>query len=122
MAKNLEISVLLDFYGTMLTDKQRDVVELYYNEDLSLAEIAAHSGITRQGVRDSIKRAEAQLLEYEERLTLAARFHSIQLALEEIAQKATEIHEFNLRFGAHNLVDQNAQRILELASQIEDEE
>ena len=57
MAKNLEISFLLDFYGDMLTDKQRDVVELYYNEDLSLAEIAAHSGITRQGVRDSIKRA-----------------------------------------------------------------
>ena len=65
MAKNLEISFLLDFYGDMLTDKQRDVVELYYNEDLSLAEIAAHSGITRQGVRDSIKRAEGQLLEYE---------------------------------------------------------
>ena len=61
MAKNLEISFLLDFYGDMLTDKQRDVVELYYNEDLSLAEIAAHSGITRQGVRDSIKRAEGQL-------------------------------------------------------------
>ena len=59
MAKNLEISFLLDFYGDMLTDKQRDVVELYYNEDLSLAEIAAHSGITRQGVRDSIKRAAA---------------------------------------------------------------
>ena len=74
MAKNLEISFLLDFYGDMLTDKQRDVVELYYNEDLSLAEIAAHSGITRQGVRDSIKRAEGQLLEYEERLHLAARF------------------------------------------------
>ena len=50
MAKNLEISVLLDFYGEMLTEKQRDVVELYYNEDLSLSEIAAHSQITRQGV------------------------------------------------------------------------
>lgn len=48
MAKNLEISVLLDFYGEMLTEKQRDVVELYYNEDLSLSEIAAHSQITRQ--------------------------------------------------------------------------
>ena len=78
VAKNLEISFLLDFYGDMLTDKQRDVVELYYNEDLSLAEIAAHSGITRQGVRDSIKRAEGQLLEYEERLHLAARFRRIE--------------------------------------------
>ena len=65
MAKDLRISYLLDFYGDMLTDKQREVVELYYNEDLSLAEIAAISKITRQGVRDSIKRAESQLLEYE---------------------------------------------------------
>ena len=68
MAKNLEISLLFDFYGDMLTEKQRDVVELYYNDDLSLSEIAENEGITRQGVRDSIKRAEAQLLEMEERL------------------------------------------------------
>ena len=47
MAKNLEISFLLDFYGDMLTDKQRDVVELYYNEDLSLAEIAEQLGVSR---------------------------------------------------------------------------
>ena len=68
MAKNMEISLLFDFYGDMLTEKQRDVVELYYNDDLSLAEIAENEGITRQGVRDSIKRAEAQLLEMEDRL------------------------------------------------------
>ena len=56
MAKNLEISVLLDFYGEMLTEKQRDVVELYYNEDLSLSEIAAHSQITRQGGSAAFRR------------------------------------------------------------------
>ena len=72
VAKNLEISLLLDFYGDMLTEKQRNVVELYYNEDLSLSEIAAHSRITRQGVRDSIKRAEGILLDLEDRLGLAA--------------------------------------------------
>ena len=66
MAKNLEIALLFDFYGEMLTDKQRDVVELYYNDDLSLSEIAENEGITRQGVRDSIKRAEAQLLDMED--------------------------------------------------------
>ena len=64
MAKNLEISLLFDFYGDMLTEKQRDVVELYYNDDLSLSEIAENEGITRQGVRDSIKRAEAQPVSY----------------------------------------------------------
>ena len=63
MSKNLAISDLLDLYGPMLTDKQRDVIELYYNQDLSLAEIAEHEQITRQGVRDNIKRGEAFLLE-----------------------------------------------------------
>ena len=74
MAKDLEISFLLDFYGDMLTEKQREVIEFYYNEDLSLSEIADNEGITRQGVRDSIKRAEAQLLDMEQRLGLAKRF------------------------------------------------
>lgn len=122
MTKNLEVSVLLDFYGSMLTDKQRDVVELYYNEDLSLAEIAAHSGITRQGVRDSIKRAEAQLVEYEERLALATRFRKIQNCLEEIIRDAQDIHEFNQRFGAHSQVDERAKRIVTLANRIIDEQ
>ena len=62
MAKNLEISYLLDFYGDVLTQKQRDVMEQYYNDDFSLSEIAANFGITRQGVRDSIKRGESILL------------------------------------------------------------
>ena len=81
MAKNLQISFLLDFYGEMLTEKQREMIEYYYNEDLSLAEIADNQGITRQGVRDSIKRAEAQLLEMEERLGLARRFREMREGL-----------------------------------------
>jgi len=86
MAKDLSISYLLDFYGQMLTDKQREVTEFYYNDDLSLAEIADHCHITRQGVRDSIKRAEAQLREYEEKLGLARRFVEIQAGLDEITR------------------------------------
>lgn len=72
MAKNMEIALLFDFYGDMLTDKQRDVVELYYDNDLSLSEIAENEGITRQGVRDSIKRAETQMLEMEDGCTWPA--------------------------------------------------
>ena len=64
MDKNVEISLLLSFYGNILTDKQQEAVSLYYNEDLSLAEIASNVGITRQGVRDAIKRAECQLFLY----------------------------------------------------------
>lgn len=74
MGKDLSISVLLDFYRQLLTQKQSDALDLYYNQDLSLSEIAQHLGITRQGVRDNIKRGEKQLLGYEEELGLAGKF------------------------------------------------
>ncbi|MDE6594129.1 MAG: DNA-binding protein [Oscillospiraceae bacterium] len=73
MEKNLHIALLLDYYGGLLTQKQRDLVDLYYNEDLSLGEIAEQENITRQGVRDSIKRGEQALAEYENILKFAAR-------------------------------------------------
>ncbi|WP_432650881.1 putative DNA-binding protein [Huintestinicola sp.] len=84
--KNLEVAVLLDFYSELLTEKQRDVIDLYYNEDLSLAEIAEHENITRQGVRDSIKRGEQVLFEMEAALHLAEKSRR----LESIAQKLEE--------------------------------
>lgn len=121
MSKNLEISFLLDFYGDMLTDKQRDVVELYYNEDLSLAEIAAHSGITRQGVRDSIKRAEAQLLEYESRLRLAQRFRGIRDSLDKVVTLAQDIQRYNDRFGSSNEIYNCTVKIIGLAGELKDE-
>lgn len=92
MSKDLHISVLLDFYGSMLTDKQRDVIELYYNEDLSLAEIAEHEKITRQGVRDSIKRGEVVLIEMEQRLGLVAKFKQLSETLADISRLADSIH------------------------------
>ena len=116
MAKNLSISYLLDFYGQMLTEKQLEVTELYYNDDLSLAEIAALSGITRQGVRDAIKRAEAQLLEYEEKLGLARRFVEIQAGLDEIIRCAQEISIYNDKFHGPGEVQKRTARICELAA------
>ena len=62
--KNLAYSVLLDFYGPVLTDKQRVILTEYYDEDLSLAEIAENLGITRQGVRDAIKHGEARSMSW----------------------------------------------------------
>lgn len=70
MAKDLKFASLLDVYGGVLTDKQREMLELYYNEDLSLSEIAANEGISRQGVRDSIKRGEETLLEVDSKIGL----------------------------------------------------
>ncbi len=95
MSKNLEISVLLDYYGGMLTDKQRDVIDLYYNQDLSLAEIAEHEKISRQGVRDNIKRGEAYLLELEENLHLAKQTASLLVLLEDIQHRNREIYRIN---------------------------
>ncbi len=83
MSKNLYISALLDVYGFFLSEKQRVITEHYYNDDLSLAEIAENEGITRQGVNDLIKRAEAQLLAFEKKCRYCERF----LKLKELSQK-----------------------------------
>ena len=93
LAKDLNIALLLDFYGELLTEKQRDMIELYYDEDLSLGEIAETAKITRQGVRDSIKRGEQQLFEYEEKLGLAAKFQKISELLEKIDNLANDINK-----------------------------
>ena len=93
MAKDLKITFLLDFYGDMLTEKQREVVEAYYNEDLSLGEIAENYNITRQGVRDVIVRAEAVLTELEDKTGLIKRFHTMQTQLEQVRQNAQRVAE-----------------------------
>ncbi len=118
MAKNMEIALLFDFYGEMLTEKQRDVIELYYEDDLSLSEIAENEGITRQGVRDSIKRAETQLLDMEERLGLAKRFREMQEGVTAILEAADDIFAINERFGYSREINDRARRIRELAQQL----
>ena len=95
MAKDLSKAVLLDFYGVLLTDKQRDVMELYYNQDLSLGEIAENAGITRQGALDSIHRGEGTLQEMEEKLGLYRRYRERAKLLEQIKRAAKEIDNLN---------------------------
>jgi len=90
MEKNIEVSLLLDFYGELLRPAVRQTIDLYYNDDLSLAEVAQQCGITRQGVRDSVKRGEAQLFAYEEKLGLMRRFQ-VEDGLDKIAGLAAQI-------------------------------
>jgi type IV pilus assembly protein PilB len=85
--KNLEIGILLDFYGELLSENSRTATDLYYNEDLSLAEIADSMGITRQGVRDSIEKATAKLLSFEKKLGLAAKFRRVEEMLTDVTAK-----------------------------------
>ncbi|MDO4566519.1 MAG: sigma factor-like helix-turn-helix DNA-binding protein [Oscillospiraceae bacterium] len=103
MSKNLEMVYLIDAYSSALTEKQRDMLELYYCEDLSLAEIAQNSGISRQGVRDCIKRGEAAMLELEDTLGLARRNRLLSEVFEGIRSRAEEIIEQNDAFEIKRL-------------------
>lgn len=90
MSKNLDMILLLDFYSELLTPKQRDIMELYYYEDLSLAEIAENENITRQCVHDFIKRSEQNLCEFEKKLSLAEKSLKLKNNLNEIRKIAQQ--------------------------------
>ena len=77
--KDLKKAYLLDFYGDVLTERKKEVLDMYYNEDLSLAEIAEQIGISRQGVRDLIKKAEEEIYFLEEKLGLAQKMSALRL-------------------------------------------
>lgn len=78
MSKELELSVLFDLYAPLLTQKQQELFSLYYFEDLSLSEIALQCGISRQGVRDSVKRTESQLRAWEEQIGFYQRLARVK--------------------------------------------
>lgn len=85
------MAMLYDFYGELLTDRQREFFDLYYNEDLSLAEIAENYNISRQGVRDVIVRAEHTMTEVEDKTHLIRRFHRMQGEIAAIDRAADEL-------------------------------
>jgi len=89
------MTMLYDFYGELLTPRQREFFDLYYNEDLSLAEIAENNGITRQGVRDVIVRAENTMQEIEDKTGIIRRFQNQRPLLDSILSAAGEIKTIN---------------------------
>lgn len=91
------MTMLYDFYGELLTDRQKEFFDLYYNEDLSLAEIAENAGISRQGVRDVIVRAEGVMQEIEDKTGLIRRFEQVRGHLDAIEKAAAEIKTINYR-------------------------
>lgn len=99
MAKNLDVVLLADFYGEMLTDNQRKFIEYYYSDDLSLSEIAQNEGITRQGVRDAVKRAESQLFDMEKKLGFAERTRKITEALDIVMENVEQINTYNMNIS-----------------------
>jgi len=91
------MTMLYDFYGELLTDRQREFFDLYYNEDLSLSEIAENAGISRQGVRDVIVRAEAQMQEIEDKTGIIKKFERTRDILNAIEAAADGVRQLNNR-------------------------
>ncbi|MGI5963609.1 MAG: YlxM family DNA-binding protein [Lawsonibacter sp.] len=106
------MAMLYDFYGDVLTPRQKEFYDLYYNEDLSLGEIAENYNITRQGVRDVIVRAEAILTDLEDKTGLIKRFHTMKKQLEQVQQDAKHLCECAQRYDDEEL-DILSRRILD---------
>ncbi len=114
-SKAYRMAMLYDFYGQLLTERQRDFFDLHYNEDLSLSEIAEHFDITRQGVHDGLVRAEALLTEMEEKTGLVGRYEVLRERIAEIENAAAEILDLN-RYG-NDRITELAERIRSAAEQ-----
>jgi len=107
------MTMLFDFYGELLTERQKEFFDLYYNEDLSLAEIAENNGISRQGVRDVIVRGEKYMQEIEDKTGLIRRFHQMGARLDAIQQAAEEIKTINYRQYENSEIDESVQKIMD---------
>ncbi len=107
------MTMLFDFYGEILTERQKEFFDLYYNEDLSLGEIAENYDISRQGVRDVIVRAEAAMQEIEDKTGLIRRFMQMQPKLAAIEEAAQQIKTINYRQYENPELDKLASDILE---------
>ncbi len=113
--KLIEMCLLLDVYGKLLTPKQHDLMDFYYNEDLSLGEIAENLGISRQGVRDGLVHAEEALRGYEEKLGLMHKIAEVRNNCSKISQFATEISQYNNKIDTK--ITECAEKILNLSAE-----
>lgn len=117
--KLVEIGILYDFYGKLLSERQYSAIELYYIHDLSLAEIGEELNITRQGVFDTLKRAENKLYEYEDVLGLVNKFNSRHNNIQEILKINKEIYEISL-ISNNIQIQEKSRKVLELGNKILD--
>ncbi len=115
------MAMLYDFYGDMLTDRQKEFYDLYYNEDLSLAEIAENYGISRQGVRDVIVRAEATLTELEDKTGIIRRFHLMQDQLKAVQRDVEAIAQRNDQVYQDEEIETLTDRVLAQLDQLKQE-
>ncbi|CDE25256.1 uPF0122 protein CBN_2424 [Clostridium sp. CAG:440] len=93
MEEKVILSMLIQTYGKLLTEKQYQIMDDYYNNDLSLSEIAQNHNITRQAVRDIIKKGEKKLFEYEEKLLFMKRTLNTEKKIEKVLSELTKIQK-----------------------------
>ncbi len=105
MEKKIEISMLCQLYGKLLTDKQLEFLDDYYNNDLSLSEIAENNDITRQAVRDIIKKGENKLFEYEEKLSFMKKTLKQEQKIQQVLLKLTKIEKNSSDKQVANILD-----------------
>ncbi|MBC5735880.1 MULTISPECIES: YlxM family DNA-binding protein [Oscillospiraceae] len=115
------MALLFDFYGDMLTDRQKEFFDLYYNEDLSLSEIAENYGITRQGVRDVIVRAEGIMQELEDKTGIIRRFQRMQEQFSDIERAADGILAINSEHSYDSDIETLATEIKDAVSLMKQE-
>ncbi len=119
MSKNLEMSYLLDFYGEVLTEKQRDMMQQYFNMDLSLSEIADNFNITRQGVRDAIKRGEGILTQLEGQIGFAAKYRALIEGVDQIKTLAQNISFYNISaYSTSDEITKAAGKIMQICDDL----
>ena len=91
--KDMHVADLLDCYGDLLSENKRNLIDLYYNEDYSLSEIAENAGMTRQGVRDSIKKSEAELRAWDDRLQFAEKIADVNEKVADAARTLEKLEQ-----------------------------
>ena len=106
MDKKIEISMLWQIYGALLTEKQKEYIDYYYNEDLSLSEIAENEEITRQGVRDIIKKGEKKLFEYEEKLLFMKKTINQEKLAQSILENLNKIQKESSDKKVSNILEE----------------
>ncbi len=120
--KLVQVGILFDFYGNLLTEKQYIAIDLYYINDLSLGEIGEKIGVSRQGVFDTIRRAEKKLFEYEEKLKLVNKFKTNQEDIKAIVNKSKDIIKLSENKSIENIneIKNKAEEIIDIGEKLVD--
>lgn len=118
MNKIYETSLLLDFYGQLLTDRQYEILDLHYNNDFTLTEIAEQLSISRQGVYDNEKRGRAQLIEYENKLGLLGKFSLQKQKARNVLETMTKLNVDEFSRENRDIIESVVKEIGELVNNI----